>query len=197
MRTITAICIAILGITAANATDRQDGAWYSGFFVKGAAGLGSNFVKSGEYPIGTQYEFRGGGSLGYSLRKVEIAITANYHDEFYAVKNGYVIYRKYSGLDAGLECRVPIVKKEGAYCQREYGIGGVVGGCFDKYDELDQYMIYPQGTVELFAALNPRGRMTFLSMGVVVPIRYAFRTAGHYMGIGLAVEMGLRVPQKT
>lgn len=189
--------MAMVGIAVANVKNVQGRAWHSGFFVKGASGLTDNFVKAGEYPIGVQYEFRGGGSFGYRLRKATIAITANYHDALFSVKNGYVIYRKFSGLDVGLESRVPLVKKDGALYRREYGLGGVVGGCLDRYDELDQYMIYPQGAFELFAELNPQGKMSFLSAGVVVPIRYAFRPAGNYMGVGLAVEVSLRMPQKT
>jgi hypothetical protein len=63
-------------------------AWHSGFFVKSVPALADNFVKGGEYPIGVQYDFRGGGSLGYRLRKSKIGITANYHDTFYSVKMG-------------------------------------------------------------------------------------------------------------
>jgi hypothetical protein len=76
-----------------------------------------------------------------------------------------VIFSKFSDLDVGLESRVPLIQKEGALYRQEYVLDRIVCGCLDRYDELDQYMIYPQGAFELFAELDPQGKMSFLSAG--------------------------------
>jgi len=191
---IVGLFLSIVGIVdASNDLQKQ---WYNNFYIIGYGCLSNNFVKAWEYPVGRQYEYNYGGMLIYKSKHVSPMIQVAYHDAFISVPNGYILYRKFSGFDASIGSRIPFSKKKLKSSECDFGAGIFISGSFDKYEDIDQYMVYPKGGIEFYANYDNLRRIRFVNIGVSVPIKYAVRSSGNYISVGLSSEIGLRIPPK-
>lgn len=179
-----------------DASDKLQDHWYNHVYLYGYGCMSTNFVKAWEYPVGTQYEYIYGGMLLLKFDHFSPFLQMAYHDAFISVPNGYVVYRKFSGFDASIGSRIPFHSTKGVSAEYEYGTGLLISGSFDKYDGLGQYMVYPKGTVEFYIHWESIQRLRCANIGLLIPIKFAFRPSGNYLGIGFATEIGLRKPSK-
>lgn len=178
----------------ADASDELENHWYNNMYLFGYGCISTNFVKAWEYPIGTQYEYDYGGMLLYKFNYFSPFVQMAYHDAFISIPNGYVLYRKFSGFDASVGSRIPFQKRKSISSEHEFGTGLLVSGRFDKYEDLEQYMVYPEGGIEFYTNWVKLRKLQFINIGVSIPVKYAFRSSGNYLSIGLSTEISLRIP---
>jgi hypothetical protein len=163
-------------------------------FITGHGSLSSVFAKSGSFPIGIQANAATGASLGFGGRRLALAALFDYHGTLRSKERQNILYRRYSGFALGLDSRIVIkTLRSLRFFSPSLGCGLSLAGHYDKYDMIDQYMVYPVATVRPFAVLT-LNRVPLLSFAIAVPISFALRAPGNYLSIGLSLEPRLRSP---
>ena len=179
-----------------SASDRRLADKYSdriGLLVSGGGQLSSSFVKSGDFPLGTQLGYQSGGSIGYSANKFDFLLNFKFHDAFYSFENCNVLYRKYKGFVAGISFRFREEKASLSYGLFEnFGVGLIFEGALDRYYLIEQYMVYPRLGIEFYSGYNLFPAWDFFVINFVIPLTYSFRLSGNYLETGLKIETMFR-----
>jgi hypothetical protein len=166
---------------------------FRGFSLKGQGGIFSSAVKSGDFPVGQQYVAAYGGSIGYYAARMSYFAFFNRHQTLYSVPRGLLLYRNYEGYECGVNVRRTL--SEVKYLGAPWGVGLMLSGSYDSYAIAKQYMAYVAVGAETFLSFS-FCRKSFLPVEVSIPIIYAFRQSGHYVNVGLSLQVGLCTPQK-